>query len=346
MKGAYSCIRSLQLYKVDNPQISVIIPVYNVNSYLLSFFRSLQAQNYDDAEIIFIDDGSTDGSSETLDFFARSSPVNVIHQENGGVGQARNTGLDAARGKYLVFIDPDDDISPNYLQRLSEPLRDTGVDIVLTDWAEVHEKKVIEHVVNSSNIITKLDPEDVIRKSLSGGNINGGVLWAKMFASRLFRHNRFPLTRTSEDILPCYKALLMAREIVYTPHAKYSYTARRSNSLTHVYRLSDIDSAFSIQQELTHLIHEIYPELDSLTRESEVDSYLQACRRICRSNSVEDKPKEFRRYQSVIRNNLHSIIVNTNFSLKEKSLFIIASLGYWPTQISLNYWDRTVKGNR
>ena len=94
--------------------ISVIIPVYNTKQYLSDCLNSILAQTYTELEILFVDDGSTDGSSDLLDSFAAMDKrIRVIHQENGGVCAARNRGIDEARGEYLSFIDSDDTLEPD-----------------------------------------------------------------------------------------------------------------------------------------------------------------------------------------------------------------------------------------
>ena len=100
--------------------ISVIIPVYNVKTFLPSLFENLNEQNLTHTEVLFIDDGSTDGSSDELDRLAKDTDFIVIHQENSGVAAARNYALDAAQGEYLCFIDPDDRISLDYLHVLKQ----------------------------------------------------------------------------------------------------------------------------------------------------------------------------------------------------------------------------------
>ena len=93
--------------------ISVIVPVYNVRSYLKKCFDSIVQQNYRNLEIILIDDGSTDGSGNLCEELAhQDNRVRVIHKRNGGLGSARNAGIDAANGEILSFIDSDDWIEP------------------------------------------------------------------------------------------------------------------------------------------------------------------------------------------------------------------------------------------
>ena len=94
--------------------LSIISPVYNVESYLDRCVKSILTQSYHDIELILIDDGSTDGSSALCDkWAAEDSRVKVIHKENGGVSSARNVGLELATGEYLTLIDPDDFLAPD-----------------------------------------------------------------------------------------------------------------------------------------------------------------------------------------------------------------------------------------
>ncbi|MBQ9861711.1 MAG: glycosyltransferase [Clostridia bacterium] len=96
------------------PTISVIVPVYNVERYLPRCIDSILSQTFTDFQLILIDDGSPDACGRICDEYAARDPrIGVIHQENAGVGSARNAGLDAAVGKYIYFIDPDDSLEPN-----------------------------------------------------------------------------------------------------------------------------------------------------------------------------------------------------------------------------------------
>ena len=99
---------------------SVVIPVYNVKDYLPKCIDSVLAQDFEDYEVILIDDGSTDGESGAIcDRYAAAHPerIRAIHKPNGGVGEARNVGIEAAQGEYLIFIDSDDYIAPRHVPR-------------------------------------------------------------------------------------------------------------------------------------------------------------------------------------------------------------------------------------
>ena len=106
---------------MDNPKISVIVPVYNVEQYLCRCIDSIIAQTFPDFELLLIDDGSKDRSGEICDEYAQKDDrVRVFHKENGGVSSARNLGLDNAKGEWISFIDSDDWIEVDYLQVIND----------------------------------------------------------------------------------------------------------------------------------------------------------------------------------------------------------------------------------
>jgi len=119
-------------------RFSVVIPVYNVAEYLRACVDSVLANDCSDCEIVLVDDGSTDGRCPALcDELAAAHPdlIRVIHQENRGLGGARNTGLEAARGDYLFFVDSDDTIEPDALAKLSAAIKKNGAEIIAFNFA-------------------------------------------------------------------------------------------------------------------------------------------------------------------------------------------------------------------
>ena len=113
------------------PEISIIVPVYQVEKYLNECIDSILAQTFTDFELILVDDGSPDNCPALCDAAAkRDSRVRVIHKQNGGVSTARNAGLDAARGEYIFFLDPDDWVEPDAAEVLYYTVRDADADCV------------------------------------------------------------------------------------------------------------------------------------------------------------------------------------------------------------------------
>jgi len=122
---------------MEKPLISIIIPVYNVKEQLTECVNSILEQSYEQYELILVDDGSTDGSSELCDQLAKiSSKIHVIHKKNGGVSSARNIGLDTACGEFVVFVDSDDIISNTYLELFINA--STEADLVIGSLQDIY----------------------------------------------------------------------------------------------------------------------------------------------------------------------------------------------------------------
>ena len=141
--------------ETKNQTVSIIIPVYNVEGYVERCIRSIMEQSYADLQIIVVDDGSTDGSAGIVEgLAAEDERILLIRQENAGVGAARNTGLAAATGKYLTFVDGDDYISPNYIRRYVRRMKETGATMLVGG---------LDFVTEEGKCIKRLVPDSYIR---------------------------------------------------------------------------------------------------------------------------------------------------------------------------------------
>lgn len=130
-------------------KVSIIVPMYNVESYLPECVESLRNQVLKDIEVILVDDGSPDNSGQLAEAYAAmDGRIHVVHRENGGLGPARNTGLDHAKGDYVGFVDSDDWVDPDMYQRLYEKAQETDADAVYTGIKTIEQGKtgvVIPH---------------------------------------------------------------------------------------------------------------------------------------------------------------------------------------------------------
>mgnify|MGYP001341917040 CR=1 FL=1 len=122
------------------PDVSVIVPVYNIKTLLPRCVASLQAQTWQDFEVWLVDDGSTDGSGELCDEYAvKDARIHALHKENGGQGSARDLGLDHARGEYICYVDSDDEVLPDLLENALRTAREADADVVV--YGELHEHR-------------------------------------------------------------------------------------------------------------------------------------------------------------------------------------------------------------
>ncbi len=133
-----------------NAKVSIIVPIYNIEKYLPSCLNSIIGQTYQDLEIILIDDGSTDNSGKIANDFAKKDHrIKVIHQKNAGQSAARNTGLAKATGKYISFIDADDEIAPNFIESLFHAYNaSTSISVCGIRYKRLRQKSTSDVYVN------------------------------------------------------------------------------------------------------------------------------------------------------------------------------------------------------
>jgi glycosyltransferase involved in cell wall biosynthesis len=205
--------------------ISVIIPVYNVENYLERCVRSVLNQDYDDLEILLVDDGSTDRSGQICDVLSKEDTrIQVIRQQNGGQSSARNRGLDMATGEYLFFLDSDDYIYSGILHDLYSACQRYQADIVCCGYASGRKKYYTTGI--SEEILM---PADATGRMLVCDGLDSNSV-AKLYRKTLFDGMRYPL-HVYEDVGFMYKIFLRANKIVRLNQCGY-YIEKRSGSTT------------------------------------------------------------------------------------------------------------------
>lgn len=171
--------------------ISVIVPVYNVEDYLNKSVQSIISQTYKNLEIILVDDGSIDRSGEMCDEFAKSdNRINVIHKTNGGQGSARNCALEICTGKYILFLDSDDFLELDCVERLYRVIRENNVDIAVCNYRLVDEKGMANSTFSELEGYYEFDGYEVLKHMWNDEIINIAP-WAKLYRKELWDKLRF-----------------------------------------------------------------------------------------------------------------------------------------------------------
>lgn len=177
-------------------QISVVIPVYNVEDYLRPCLDSVIGQTYENLQIILVDDGSTDHSGQICDVYQKKdSRIVVIHQENGGLSEARNRGIDIARGRYITFIDSDDVVDTTYCQEMLKCLKTHDADISLCNVVYFREQLPEQYEMAGDFVY---DAKDAVAGYLRG--IVSATAWGKLYKRELFNMVRYPKGKVYEDL--------------------------------------------------------------------------------------------------------------------------------------------------
>lgn len=239
----------------NRPFFSVIVPVYNVESYLKECLDSVLSQTFQNFEIIVVDDRSTDSSGAIARQYALDYPekVRVIeHPVNKGLGGARNTGIEAAQGEYLQFLDSDDYLKPNTLEDIYKIISEhEKIDVVGFDFEWVNEDG--SFLMHESCSRRNLRPEDrncfVLRHTVSACN--------KVFFRDVFIENeiRFPEKRYYEDYWTIPKIMMVARDGVFCDEAFYCYR-QRGTSIMHDVNVAKAEDIMAGTDELLRFCRE------------------------------------------------------------------------------------------
>ena len=206
--------------------ISIIIPIYNVETWLPRSVEAILANDTENCEVILVDDGSRDGSPALCDRYAAAHPelIRVIHQENAGPGAARNTGIAAAKGKWFLFVDSDDRLAPNALTRLREVLAVEEADVISFQF---YKESVAGESweewsgpMQSYSCFALADQPAFLLTQPS--------CWLRLWNRSVFEDNRisFPNVVWYEDIRTVTKLLAKAKRIVNLPNHLYYYLDR------------------------------------------------------------------------------------------------------------------------
>lgn len=211
------------------PLISIVIPMYNVAKYLPRCLASVTGQTYKNIEIILVDDGSTDGSGSIADDFAKKDKrAQVIHQKNRGLSAARNAGLKKATGEYIAFIDSDDYVEPEYVEKLYLLASKYDADVATCQFEPFSEEKL------------KLKKTPVWPQSVMTGresvvdmlaNARPAYIWISLFKRSLFIDHgiTFPEGRTYEDVATRFQLQYFASKVAFTNEKLYHYLMRRDS---------------------------------------------------------------------------------------------------------------------
>lgn len=229
--AAFHTVRRIaQPQRRSAPLVSVIIPVYNVETYLSDMLESVVAQRYGRLQIIIVDDGSTDGSARIAAQFARRDPrIAVIAQANAGLGAARNAGLEAARGDYLMFLDSDDRLAEGAIARFVSTLEATGSDFAVGAVARISGSRVWTarwnrelHARNMLGITIDEHPDMLLDV----------FAWNKMWRATFFRNAVGAFTRgvRYEDQIPSATAYVEAASFDVLSAIVYYWRVREDGS--------------------------------------------------------------------------------------------------------------------
>lgn len=246
----------------QNPLISVIVPVYNVEKLLPRCVDSILAQTYYNLEIILVDDGTKDRGGMICDeYAAKDSRIRVIHKENGGLSSARNAGMDIAQGEYIAFVDSDDWIEPKMYEHMLSLAQKYDVKLVCAGRYDVSEKTGQKTVGLCPKKEECISAEELVGRIFLWDGLDSSA-WDKLYHRSILENFRYPVGKVCEDVPVTYQIVLEAGKAAMCDRPFYNYF-HRAGSITTEKTITDKAFHFSRHTAVIYpYIRERYPSLE------------------------------------------------------------------------------------
>lgn len=243
--------------------ISIIIPVYKVEKYLEKCIQSVINQTYENLQIILVDDGSPDNCGKICDEYAKKDHrIEVIHKSNGGLSDARNKGLEIAKGEYIGFVDSDDYIEADIYEVLYNLLKQYNADVSICNFYTVSQGKIaIKNVDSGIKEYTRIE---ILKEILLDNNIQS-YAWNKLYKKELFDEIKYPVGKKYEDIGTTFYLLEKCNKVVVTGKPEYYYINRQDSIVNNVTESTITDYIELIMQRYDY-IKENIKELSSYNK--------------------------------------------------------------------------------
>lgn len=299
------------------PLISIIVPVYNAEPYLEECIASLLAQDYSHFEIILVEDGSTDSSPAICRRYADANPgcIKVTVTEGKGLSDARNTGVRAARGSLVTFVDADDKLLPGALSHLTETMNDTGCSVAVGRFSRKD-----DCVADSNGRIKIFDAEDAIIATLYQTDTIHGSACAKLYRRELVT-DIFPSGRYYEDLQSFATIYLSAGRIAVSDRFVYYYRPNPTSFIStwHEKRLDALWAVDSIRQQLEQGSADM--------RKAAMARSFSAYFNIFNLASANRKPEIALKCFNFIKANRRAILADRRVRLKDKTGALLSFFG-------------------
>lgn len=317
--------------------ISVVIPVFNVEKYLQKCIDTVCNQTYQNTQIIMVDDGSTDRCGLICDEAAsKDKRITVIHKTNGGLSDARNYGIDIARGKYITFIDSDDYISEDYLEYLYTLIKKYDAEISICGHIKTKNEK--ESARQSEPNEECLSKEKALEEMLYARKFSTSAC-GKLYLTAFFSDVRYPFGKFSEDMFTTYKVLNKAHRIVYGSQICYYYLRRNGSILVSQFSKKHMD----VLEGLDQLQKDI--PLEQYGLEKAYSSQVIECIAAMLERKPDPQVIQELGIWDLVKKNRKNVLTDSKTSNRVKGYAIISYLGLSFSITAINtYYNRKWKG--
>ncbi len=308
--------------KKKNPLISIIIPIYQVEKYLVRCLESIINQTYENIEIILVDDGSKDNCPQICDeYMKKDKRIKVIHKKNGGLSDARNKGLETIKGSYVTFVDSDDYVEKDYIEYLYKLIKKYKTNLSVCASRAIYESGTI--ISQETYEEYKLTKVKLLEKMLYQENINVST-WGKLYASKLFNDIKFPNGRIFEDSLTTYKLIDKCDYIAVGLVNKYNYMIRENSILTGPFSEKKL-GLIEAYDEMGDYLLKSHPELEKAIIRAKVYANFSTLRQMIYAHPrLKDKEKDIKKF---ILSNSRVVMHDKRAQRRDKFAIILLSFG-------------------
>lgn len=320
--------------------VTVVIPVYRVEEYLERCVNSVIKQTYKNIEIILVDDGSDDKCPSMCDeYVKKDNRVVVVHKKNGGLSDARNYGIEKAKGKYITFVDSDDYIDEDYVELLLNTLIDNNADISICAYVAKYDNGTCLSQETNKKMILK--PRETLEKMLYQEDFNVST-WAKMYKTELFNDISFPVGRIFEDAYTTYKLVMKSNLISCDMKSKYNYMIRANSILTAKFsekKLLLVDA----YHQMGNAVLQKYPDLNDAVNRGNIYSRISTLRQMI--NCKERMRNIEREYRQYILKNSKRLLLDRRTPKRDKIAVLTLIPGVWSFKICWNIYCKLTGRN-
>lgn len=314
--------------------ISIIVPIYNVESYVEQCIASLTAQSYERIEIILVDDGSTDSCPEICDGWAeKDSRITVIHKQNGGLSDARNTGIEVARGDFLMFIDGDDYVFPTMCKSMLQTACEFQADIVVSNFVYIYPDGTRKYYRSEM-------PKQCVCYTGKGAFIEYFKTFRLDFMiapNKLYRRTlffdgdriRFPLGRLGEDAHTSYRILYAANCVAVISEAFYCYV-QRPGSIMDRYDAKFVQDTIACAEQYLLWGADKPSDVQLLLQRGCLYHYFSLKRKINILGILQESDRYMRGFEVFLKKNINSVWQNPYLGKNMRIKYMIHRMGLYP----------------
>lgn len=306
--------------------VSFIIPVYNVEKYLGRCVNSVIAQSYKNMEIILVDDGSTDSSGQICDHWAKEdSRIKVIHKKNGGLADARNAGIDIAKGELITFLDSDDSVERTYVEYMHRIMQDTHSDIACCNINVIKEGETKKEINKDKEIKLKFQNSEAIEYMLYDKYLTNSAN-LKLYKRILFKEIRYPKGKVFEDMFTTYKVIALSDKVVYGSEKLYNYYLRNDSILGSGLNEKKQKDLMQASNDILEFVNNNMPEVQKAAEYRMTMSAITVIGSLSKEELKGEK-KYVDDIWKIITSNRRRMIFNRKVTKKFKLLLLISYLG-------------------